>query len=80
MVIVGIGFLIPQNMVIPVEGATTKSWDDHSFWAYPWGSSVTHKGIDIFADMGAHVVSSTKGIVIYTYEEGKGGKSVMIRT
>ena len=78
MVIVSIGFLIPQNMVIPVEGATTKNWDDHSFWAYPWGSSVTHKGIDIFADMGTYVLSSTKGIVIYTHEGGKGGKSVMV--
>lgn len=72
------GFFIPQNMIIPVKGATTTNWDDKSFWAYPWGSSVTHKGIDIFAERGTQIVSSTHGIVIYTHEGGKGGKSVMI--
>ena len=77
-VIIGIGFIIPQNMVIPVQGATTKNWDDHSFWAYPWGSSITHKGIDIFAEKGTPVIAATKGIVVYTNEGGKGGKSVMI--
>jgi murein DD-endopeptidase MepM/ murein hydrolase activator NlpD len=73
-----LGFLLPQNMVIPVKGANTKSWAADSFWAYPWGSSVTHKGVDIFAERGTEVISSTNGIVIYTYEGGKGGKSVMI--
>lgn len=73
-----IGFLLPQHMIIPVEGATPKSWADNSFWAYPWGSSVTHKGIDIFATRGTPVVASTFGLVIYTYEGGKGGKSVMV--
>lgn len=77
MVFIAIGFLIPQNMVIPVKNATTKSWDEKSFWAYPWGASITHKGIDIFADMGTEVVAATAGIVVYTHEGGKGGKSVM---
>lgn len=54
------------------------SWDKKSFWAYPWGSSVTHKGIDIFAEKGTSVIASTNGIVVYTHEGGKGGKSVMI--
>jgi len=78
VVIILIGFFLPQNMIIPVEGATTKSWDEKSFWAYPWGSSITHKGIDIFAEKGVPVIASTNGIVIYTYEGGKGGKSVMM--
>ncbi|MGI9552592.1 MAG: M23 family metallopeptidase [Aurantibacter sp.] len=73
-----IGFLLPQHMIIPVKDATTKSWDEKSFWAYPWGSSITHKGIDIFADKGTDVIASTNGIVIYTHEGGKGGKSVMM--
>jgi len=77
-VIIGIGFLLPQQMIIPVDGATVKDWDDHSFWAYPWGSSITHKGIDIFKERGTPVVSSTHGIVVYTHEGGKGGKSVMV--
>lgn len=73
-----IGFLIPQKMVIPVAGATVKDWDDNSFWAYPWGTSVTHKGIDIFKARGTAIKSSTDGIVLYTSEGGKGGKAVMI--
>ncbi len=78
LVIVAIGFFIPQHMIIPVKGATIKSWDDQSFWAYPWGSSITHKGIDIFADKGTPVIAATKGFVVYTHEGGKGGKSVMV--
>lgn len=78
LVIIIIGFLLPQKMIIPVEGATTSDWDDNSFWAYPWGTSITHKGIDIFKAKGTNVISATYGIVIYTYEGGKGGKSVMV--
>ena len=78
LVIILVGFLFPQHMIIPVKDATTKSWDEKSFWAYPWGTSITHKGIDIFAEKGTDVIASTHGIVIYTYEGGKGGKSVMM--
>lgn len=78
LALIGIGFMIPQHMIIPVTDATAKSWDEKSFWAYPWGTSITHKGIDIFADKGSNVVAATNGIVVYTYEGGKGGKSVMV--
>lgn len=78
LVILGAGFLMPQNMIIPVMDATTKNWDEKSFWAYPWGTSITHKGIDIFAEKGTDVIASTNGIVVYTYEGGKGGRSVMM--
>ena len=78
LALISIGFLIPQNMIIPVKDATDKSWADDSFWAYPWGTSITHKGIDIFANRGTKVIASTYGMVIYTYEGGKGGKSVMV--
>ena len=78
VLILGIGFVIPQKMIIPVKNATTQSWALDSFWAYPWGTSITHKGIDIFAARGTDVISSTYGIVVYTHEGGKGGKSVMI--
>jgi len=64
---IAIGFALPQKMIIPVEGATTADWDDHSFWAYPWGTSITHKGIDIFKPKGTPVISATYGIVVYTY-------------
>jgi len=78
LVVIFVGFLLPQKMIIPVKGASTADWDDNSFWAYPWGTSITHKGIDIFKDKGTDVISSTYGIVIYTHEGGKGGKSVMV--
>jgi len=78
LLILLIGFLLPQHMIIPVQGATSNDWDDDSFWAYPWGSSITHRGIDIFAEKGTPIVSSTYGLVIYTYEGGKGGKSAMV--
>lgn len=78
VLIIVIGFLLPQKMIIPVQGATVNDWDDNSFWAYPWGSSITHKGIDIFKEKGTPVISSTYGIVVYTHEGGKGGKSVMV--
>ena len=78
VLILGIGFVIPQKMIIPVKNATTQSWALDSFWAYPWGTSITHKGIDIFAARGTDVISSTYGMVVYTHEGGKGGKSVMI--
>lgn len=78
LALIVIGFFVPQKMIIPVEGADTTSWDEASFWAYPWGTSITHKGIDIFEPRGTNVISSTNGLVVYTYEGGKGGKSVMI--
>lgn len=78
LLILLIGFLLPQKMIIPVENAGLNSWDKKSFWAYPWGSSITHKGIDIFAERGTPVIAATNGLVVYTYEGGKGGKSVMV--
>ncbi|NND15186.1 MAG: M23 family metallopeptidase [Eudoraea sp.] len=77
-ILLAAGFFIPQQMIIPVKGASIENWDIKSFWAYPWGSSITHKGIDIFEERGTDVISSTHGVVVYTYEGGKGGKSVMI--
>lgn len=78
VIVIGIGFLLPQKMVIPVQGATIKDWDNNSFWAYPWSTSITHKGIDIFKEKGTDVISAVHGIVVYTHEGGKGGKSVMV--
>jgi murein DD-endopeptidase MepM/ murein hydrolase activator NlpD len=73
-----IGFLIPRQFAMPVHGASKKSYNQQSFWAYPWGTSVTHKGVDIFAREGTDVVSSTGGLVIYTGQLTKGGNAVLI--
>jgi peptidoglycan LD-endopeptidase LytH len=72
------GFIVPETFNMPVVGATMKSYDQHSFWAYPWGKSVTHKGVDIFATRGTNVVSATRGLVIYDGNYGRGGKVVLV--
>ncbi|UTW61021.1 M23 family metallopeptidase [bacterium SCSIO 12741] len=73
-----IGYLIPQNLSMPVEGATKSDYHKDSFWYYPWGKSVTHKGVDIFASEGTVLNSSTSGIVLYTGKIKMGGNVVLI--
>ena len=73
-----IGFTIPQKIIMPVEGATKKSYSQNSFWAYPWGKSVTHKGVDIFAQKGTGIRPATGGIVLYKGTKPRGGNVVLI--
>ena len=73
-----IGFMIPQPFSIPVRGATRNSYNQQSFWAYPWGTSVTHKGVDIFAREGTVVASSTGGLVLFVGEIETGGNVVLV--
>ena len=49
IIIIIIGLFIPQNLEMPVKGAGEKDYHEKSFWYYPWGRSVTNKGVDIFA-------------------------------
>ncbi len=63
---------------MPVEDAEAWSWNDSSFWYYPWGRSVVHKGVDIFADEGTNIPSSTNGMVIYTGNSKIAGNHVLI--
>jgi murein DD-endopeptidase MepM/ murein hydrolase activator NlpD len=72
------GYLIPQNLTMPVEGAGSNSYNKNSFWAYPWGTSITHKGVDIFAPIGTNVKAATNGLVVYTGKGKKGGNVVLI--
>ena len=78
VVILTIGFLIPQNLKMPVVGAGTHSFNHETFWYGGWGSSVVHKGVDVFAKKGTPIKASTLGLVLFTGEGGKGGKSVLI--
>lgn len=73
-----IGFLIPEQFKMPVTGASENSYNQESFWYYPWGKSVTHKGVDIFAKTGTRVVSSTIGLVLFCGNMGRGGKVVIV--
>lgn len=73
-----IGLLLPEKFKMPVVGATMNSFNQKSFWYYPWGKSGTHKGVDVFAKTGTPIISATKGIVVYSGEIGMGGNVVAI--
>ncbi len=73
-----IGLLLPQSFQMPVEGASHRDYNRNSFWYFPWGKSITHKGVDIFAKAGTTVRSSTKGIVLYCGENKMGGNTVWV--
>lgn len=72
------GFMIPQRFSMPVEGASRSSYNSKSFWYYPWGKSITHKGIDVFAKSGKAVKSSTGGLVLFCGSINMGGKVVLV--
>ena len=73
-----IGLLLPQNLQMPVDGANQHSYHPKSFWHEGWGSSIVHKGVDIFAKKGTPIHASTYGLVIGNSEVGKGGKVVLV--
>lgn len=73
-----LGLAIPQNLQMPVEGATSADYNAKSFWYYPWGKSITHKGVDIFAKKGTNIFSSTKGLVLFTGSISMGGNVILI--
>ncbi|MGG6230435.1 M23 family metallopeptidase [Tenacibaculum sp. SDUM215027] len=72
------GFLIPQDLKMPVNGATKSDYNSKSFWYYPWGKSVTHKGVDIFAKKNTKITSSTYGLVLFSGKIRMGGNIVLV--
>jgi murein DD-endopeptidase MepM/ murein hydrolase activator NlpD len=77
-ILIVLGMFIPEENIIPVDGATDNDWNHDTFWYEPWGSSVVHKGIDIFGKKGTPALASTKGVVIYAGTLKKGGNVVAI--
>lgn len=73
-----IGLLIPESIRMPVKGASKSDYNQESFWYHPWGKSITHKGVDIFAKKGTAVVSATPGLVLSTGKLGVGGNIVVV--
>ncbi len=73
-----IGLILPQNLIQPVENATKADYHPNSFWFYPWGTSGTHKGVDIFAKTGTPVLAATSGFVINCGNIKKGGNYVLL--
>ncbi len=78
LLIIGVGYLLPEQFGLPVSNMRRNSYDQRSYWYYPWGPSVVHKGIDVFARIGTPVTSATGGVVIYTGELSMGGQTVMV--
>lgn len=76
--IILVGFLIPQNLKMPVVGASNNDYNHETFWYEGWGTSIVHKGVDVFAKKGTRINSATWGLVLTTAERGKGGKFVVI--
>ena len=73
-----VGFILPENNIMPVQGANQNDWNPQSFWYFPWGESRVHKGIDIFAKEGTTVVSPTGGFVLFDSRITMGGNVVLI--
>ena len=71
------GFVLPEERVIPVTGATASDWNKDTFWYEPWGTSGVHKGVDIFANKGVPAVSATNMLIIYRGSVPKGGNIVV---
>ncbi len=78
VVILVIGLILPQHYQMPVEGATKSDYDQDSFWFYPWGKSVTHKGVDIFANTGTAIHPATGGLVVYIGQISMGGNVILV--
>lgn len=78
VVVLALGLALPQTWTNPVANMHSGSYNHESFWYYPWGKSVTHKGVDVFAATGTEVRSSTHGLVIACSENPIGGKYVLV--
>ncbi len=72
------GLILPQSFEMPVFRASKSDYNQDTFWYYPWGSSGTHKGVDIFAAEGTELLSSTHGFVIAKGSLSKGGNFILI--
>lgn len=78
LLLILIGLFVPQKFIMPVYKATSSDYNNQTFWFYPWGSSGTHKGVDIFAKKGTELMSSTHGFVIAKGKISKGGNFVLV--
>ncbi len=72
------GFLISQDFIIPVEDNIDRRWDNETFWYYPWGQSIVHKGVDIFSPKGTNAFAATGGLVLETIKTGNGGNTIKV--
>ncbi|MBL1264552.1 M23 family metallopeptidase [Candidatus Methylomicrobium oryzae] len=71
-------YAVPETRLIPVAGARPADWNPQAFWHYPWGRSVVHKGIDIFARKGMPVLAATGGVTLYAGNLARGGRVILL--
>ena len=67
---------LPQQLPMPVEGVTPQQISDT--WGAARGQGRKHEGIDIFAQRGTAVLSTTQGIVAKVGLDSLGGKVVWV--
>lgn len=53
-------------------------FNQESYWHYPWGKSVTQKGVDIFEKKGTLVLSSARGFTLAKGNGKRSGKYILI--
>lgn len=70
------GYWIPEDRHVPVEGAKPYDWNPASFWYV--GGLNAQKGINIFANKGTPVEATTSGWVVYRENDPKGDNSVWV--
>ena len=76
--IIATGLLLPENLIIPVKGATVHNWNPKYFWHCPWcKGNIVHRGIDIIHKKGTPIISATYGLVIFKGKLGRGGNVVI---
>ena len=78
IIIVIIGMALPEEIQMPVNGATSADFNDASYWAYPWGDSGTHKGLDIFAPKNTYVRPAAGGLVLRSGTNELGGNYALV--
>jgi murein DD-endopeptidase MepM/ murein hydrolase activator NlpD len=78
LLVILIGYFIPERLVVPVDGATVSDWNESTFWYEPWGASGVHKGIDIFAPTGTNALAAVGGIVVFQGSINRGGNIILV--
>lgn len=77
LVLFAVPFVIPEDRLIPVKGASSGDWNKHTFWFEPWGASGVHKGIDIFGNLNTPVIAPTNLLILYSGQVNRGGNVVI---
>ncbi len=70
------GYWIPEDRHMPVEGAKPYDWNPAAYWHA--GGQNAQKGINIFAREGTPVVASTSGWVVYSESNPEGDNTVLV--